>query len=195
MINPFSLFKRTDVNLSQKWWHRLFVVLYFVLLTTVVGAAGIGHFQKGDLVKERSFNITITSTWEDYTDKQSDGFSEAQKKQYNTYRAGGMTPEDAKRLAETPSFSSFVSANNDKVGCFSKNGSFQTLSEYTSDTVRENICDGNSSVSVYSENLIYHVQGIIYIILLVLFWALAVQLLYYKVFLYITFGPDKKTYQ
>jgi hypothetical protein len=106
-----------------------------------------------------------------------------------------MSPEDAKRLAETPSFSSFVSANNDKVGCFSKNDSFQTLSEYTSDTARKNICDGNSSISAYGENLIYHVQGIVYIILLVLFWSLAVQLLYYKVFLYITFGSNKKTDQ
>lgn len=188
MKNPFSLFKRDDIDLKEKWWHRLFVVLHITLLLVVAGSVAIGHFYNKEVVPEQSFNITVIKSWEAYTTVYSSGFSEAQERQYNTYRAGGMSPEDAKRLAEQPSFSSFVRQHNDKVGCFTKDDGFYTLSEYTSDDTIAELCNGDSSIVVYQENWVYHLQGIISIILLVLFWSILVQLIYYKVFLYIVFG-------
>jgi hypothetical protein len=151
----------------------------------------IGHFHGKELVKERSFNINTTNTWSDYISQASGDFSEAQKRQYNIYRASGMSPEDAQRLAETPSFSGFISANNNQVGCFDENGRFNTLGRYTSDTVKDKICNGDSSIVAYDENFVYHIQGIVYVVLLVLLWAVVMQLIYYKVFLYIVFGSNK----
>lgn len=191
MKNPFSLFNRNDVDLKTKWWHRLCVVFYVIILIVVAGAALIGHFDGKELVKERPFNISTTSTWADYISQASGDFSEAQKKQYNTYRASGMSPEDAKRLAETPSFSGFMSVNNDRVGCFDESGRFNTLSKYTSDDTRNKVCNGDNSIVAYDENVVYHIQGIVYVVLLVLLWAVVMQLIYYKVFLYIVFGSNK----
>jgi len=192
MKNPFSLFKRSDIDLKGKWWHRLFVVLYITLLLAVAGSASIGHFYNKEVVPEQSFNITVIKSWEDYISVQSGSFSEAQEKQYNTYRASGMSPEDAKRLAEQPSFSSFVRQHNDKVGCFTKDNGLYTLSEYTSDDTIAELCNGDSSIVAYQENWIYHLQGIISIILLVLFWSILIQFMYHKVFLFILLGSNKK---
>ncbi len=63
MKNPFLIFKRVDINLKEKWWHRLFVVLYITLLLAVAGLASIEHFENNELVSEQSFNITIIKAW------------------------------------------------------------------------------------------------------------------------------------
>ncbi len=103
-----------------------------------------------------------------------------------------MSQDVAKRLSEKPSFSSFVIQNNEKVGCFSKNGDFYTLSGYSSDDLKEEICDEDYSIVAYQENWIYYAQGIIYIVLLVMLWSILVQFMYYKVFLFVLLGSQKK---
>ena len=194
-LNPFALFKRKDINLNEKWWHRLVIVFYILVLIIIAVSVSVTHFVEKDLVAPATFNINVTETWSDYVEQQSEGFSDIQKEQYNTYRASGLSPEAAKELADKPSFSAFVLRFGDgSIGCFSKENGFNTLSSYgfpKEETLTKK-CDGESSIVKYQENWVYHVQGILYILLMILLSSVMLQFLYYKVFMYVVYGSTKE---
>jgi len=210
ILSKLFFFKRTDVNLENKWWHRFFVVIFFIF---VVAFFGLSLFIAGSLIPETDFNVDIKYNLREFTKTSSkDVVNTIPAFNLLNYKIGCL--EDGKigyistYYLEKSICSSDLRGNIDKVAeIFLKNNPLikdtkeQAISGLTkvldTDTetrycfIQNEVGCSSDKIVTYKRNIIYHLEFFLAPLVSTYLFILILRFIYFKGFIYIIYGKKK----
>jgi|GEM_PF-3542563 len=203
----FPLSKHNEF-LSEKWWHRLFVVFYFVGIASFLV---IAFFISVSSIGEHSFNITVKNNLRDFSKQnnssiantvplfleQSDkiGCLENNNVKYvSTYTLENETFCSADIPSHLDEAANKIIGN----GTLSVEQRRDALSQMLAKDTEKRYCFvpivpnsldcSSDKVIAYNRNTIFYLQAIIYTLIASYIFSLILQVIYFKGLIYIIYG-------
>ena len=217
MNNKAKSFFRSDLNLQDKWWHRLLKILFGVTVAIVfLISLAVWSFSNFDSLKARPFNSTVVSNLNEFT-RASDpsvpntipSFLELEGK-LGCREDNSINHLSALSLSKKGVCSVDIIGNADEIVSITQDQNWfigatdeklkKDLLEFLAQDEGQRYCmilskksDGCSSDNIikYKRNAFYYLQAFIYSLGIVLISALLLQLAYYKGLIYIIYGKKK----
>jgi hypothetical protein len=204
----FFPFANNKTFLSEKWWHRFFVIIYIIILcifsiATVLISLG--------MVKEEIFNTNIKNNLRDFTKNSDKSVANAVPLFLEQGNKIGCLENSKISYISTYTLETKVFCNADIPGHLDEASRFyanlitgsstgelkNALSEVLSKDTEKRYCFmhkdldcSSDKVISYSRNAIYYAQVIGYSLIAVYFFSLILQVLYFKGLIYIIYGKN-----
>lgn len=210
--SKFMKLFREDLSLSNKWWHRLFKVVFFIVTLLLIVGTPIGLYYG---VPQNIKNTQITTNLVQFTQQHPEmmdtlpaflvspgelGCKKEQGKEYgylSEYEIGkGVCNADI--LGNLDSLLNILGTKD----VFNENWNTPLVKTYVTEAVEERklVCLINSdyrdecpyeNVVKYQRNILFLGQAFLYSLLVIAGWIIFWLLLYYHGFLYVVYGKKK----
>jgi len=199
---PFS---RRYSFLSEKWWHRLSVVFYYI---AVISFLILAIFISLSSISERSFNISVKNNLRDFSRESNTSIANtvpsflAQNNKIGCLENNNVKFVSTYTLENETFCSSDISSHLDEVankiignGTLTVEQRRDALSQMLAKDTEKRYCFmpislncSSDKVIAYDRNAIYYLQAIIYTLVATYIFFLVLQIIYFKGLIYIIYG-------
>jgi hypothetical protein len=211
IISKLFFLKRTDVNLENKWWHRLFVVLFVIFVVIFfLGSLILLNIS----IPENKFNVDIKYNLREFSKNSSKDIANTVPA-FNllNYEVGCLKNDNSIKhfsnfALEKSICSSDIRRNIDKISEIflqkhpsindSKEQAIYSLTRVLDEDTESRYCFINNDIGCSSDKIIaYQKSPVFYLevflisVFLTYLNILFLQLIYFKGFIYIIYGKKK----
>lgn len=210
IFSRLFFFKRTDINLQEKWWHRFFVVLFNIF---VIAFFLFSFLTMNVVIPEKTFNVDIKYNLREFTKNSSKDIADTVPAfnllnyQVGCLENGKINSVPYYALNETIC-SSDLRGNIDKVAeiwlqkhPLIKDTKEQTIIKITTvldEDTETRYCfvskDANcisDKIISYKRNLIFYLEMFLASLVSTYLVVLILRFIYFKVLIYIIYGKKK----
>jgi len=213
LLKPF-FFKKTHIDLKNKWWHRLFVVILvlFIILLFVFSLA-----LYYEVIPHNKSNVNITNNLREFTKNSSKSVANTIPMFVVDSRIGCLKNDNSIEYLsayalQTSVCSSDLRGNINEVAeiIIEKNSFKETQKQIIIDDLNKKLdkdietrycfihsdvsCDSSDRIISYKNGVLFYLEVLLASIFSVYFIALFLQLVYFKGFIYIIYGKKNDKY-
>ena len=210
IYSKLFFFKRTDINLQEKWWHRFFVVLFTIFL---ISFFLVFLLIMSEAIPEKSFNVDIKYNLREFTKTSSKdiantvpafnllnykvGCFEDDKIKYVSYSALNETVCSSDLRSNIDKVAEIFLQNNPLIKDTKENAIKEMTKILDEDTetrycfVSKNANCTSDKIITYKRNPIFYLEVFLASLFSTYLVALILQFVYFKGFIYIIYGKKK----
>lgn len=203
-------FKKSYAHLEDKWWHRMFKIVF--IFTTVLFVVFVFAVVFSDL-PENNFNTSIDGNLREFTKNSSKNIDNTIISFIEQGKVGCLNNSKIEYLSSYDLKKDGI-CNADISGNIDKVSQIVLNSQSYKDLTREKVKDGllkvlsedkelrfcfipnsvscsSDNIVTYHKNIVFYAEVVLITLLFAILWYLLIMFVYYKGFIYIIYGKKK----